>query len=136
MDERNDDGRDEAFERRARELFEASVADLDAATRARLAAARRAALEAAPGARRAPWGPWVPVAAVAATAAVVAVLVLRPEGEAPATGPAIAAQAGRTAAPEALEVLVAGEDLDLVAEDLEFYDWIEFAALDTAGGQG
>jgi hypothetical protein len=136
MDERHEDGRDEAFERRARELFEASVADLDAATRARLAAARRAALESAPGARRAPWGPWVPVAAVAATAAVVAVLVLRPEGEVPATGPAVAEQPAPTAAPEALEVLVAGEDLDLVAEDLEFYDWIELAALDTAGGQG
>jgi hypothetical protein len=38
---------------------------------------------------------------------------------------------------DALEIVAAGDDLDLVAEDLEFYAWLEQADFDgNAAGQG
>jgi hypothetical protein len=123
---------DEALERRAREAFEGSVARLDEDTRSRLREARRAAVDAFEARRRPAWQGWVPVA-MAASALLVAVLLWRAPGEAP--GPVV--QSGGTEAIEALEVVAAGDDLDLVAEDLEFYAWLEQADFDgNAAGQG
>jgi hypothetical protein len=125
------DPQDEAFERRARELFDASVDGLDAATRARLAAARRAAVAETGSRRVASWRGWAPVA-IAASAALVAVIVWREPGDAPP------ATVGPAAAPalDALELVAAGDDLDLVAEDLEFYAWLDELALEAAAAQG
>ncbi|RPI14426.1 MAG: hypothetical protein EHM60_06705 [Lysobacterales bacterium] len=122
---------DEAFERRARELFDASVDGLDAATRARLAAARHAAVSEAGSRRGATWRGWAPVA-IAVSAALVAVIVWRAPGDAPSgtTGPAGAP------ALDALELVAAGEDLDLVAEDLEFYAWLDELSLEAVAAQG
>jgi hypothetical protein len=125
------DPRDEALERRARELFDASVRGLDARTASRLSRARAAAVaELESGGRRA-WRWAVPVAA-AASAALVAVLVAQAPGERPA--PVVAGE-GATGF-EAFELLAAGEDLELAAEDPEFYAWLEFTALDDPDGQG
>jgi hypothetical protein len=121
-----------ALERRAREVFEASVEQLDAGTRARLRAARAAALTELESRRRPAWQGWLPVA-VAASAALIAVLLWR----APAESPVPVASSGATQAIDALEIVAAGDDLDLVAEDLEFYLWLEQAELDgQSGGQG
>jgi hypothetical protein len=121
-----------ALERRAREVFEASVEQLDAGTRARLRAARAAALTEFESRRRPAWQGWLPVA-VAASAALIAVLLWR----APAESPVPVASSGATQAIDALEIVAAGDDLDLVAEDLEFYLWLEQAELDgQSGGQG
>jgi hypothetical protein len=131
MSERQDDVRDEALERRARELFDASVEALDAETRSRLARARRAAITGLESRRRPAWQWWVP-AAVAASAALLAVLVWRaPEEAAPAV-----AQSVNGDAVDAFELVAAGEDLDLVAEDLAFYEWLDVAAPEEMTGRG
>ena len=124
--------RDESLERHAREAFDASVARLDAATRARLRDARRAAIDELESRRRPAWQGWAPVA-VAASAALLAVLLWRTPAESPqpVAGPVFAETM------DALEMVAAGEDLDLVIEDLEFYAWLEQAGYeDGAGGQG
>lgn len=118
------------LERRTREVFEASVEQLDAGTRARLRAARQAAVIELGSRRRPALKGWLPIA-VAASAALVAVLLWR----APAESPVPVASSGATEAIDALEVVAAGEDLDLVAEDLEFYVWLEQAELDGHDGQ-
>jgi hypothetical protein len=121
MSGRQDDVRDEALERRARELFDASVEALDAETRSRLARARRAAITGLESRRR-------PTTATA----LVAVLVWRaPEEAAPAV-----AQSVNGDAVDAFELVAAGEDLDLVAEDLAFYEWLDVAAPEETTGRG
>ena len=124
--------RDEALERRAREAFEASVARIDDDTRSRLREARRAAVAGLESRRRPAWRGWAPVA-LAASAALVAVLLWR----APADSPQPVASSGVAESMEELEMVAAGDDLDLVVEDLEFYAWLEASALEgDAGGQG
>jgi hypothetical protein len=125
------DPRNEALESRARELFEASVRELDGRTASRLARARAAAV-AELDSRRSPAWQWAAPVAVAASAALVAVLLARAPGESPAPVAAADAAAGI----EALELLAAGEDLELAAEDPEFYAWLELAVLDDPDGQG
>lgn len=122
---------DEALERRARELFDASVDGIDAATRARLADARRAAVAATGSSRDTPRRAWAPVA-IAASAAVVALIVWRSPGDAPSS----AAESSGTPALDALEIVAAGDDLELVAEDLEFYAWLDEGAAEATIGQG
>lgn len=132
MSEHDLERRDAALEQRAREAFEASVAQLDTATRSRLLEARRAAVAGVESRRRPAWLGWAPVA-LAASAALVAVLLWR----GPAESPHPAANSGVSESMEALEMLAAGDDLDLVAEDLEFYAWLEEYALEgDPGGQG
>ena len=125
------DPRNEALERRARELFEASVREVDARAASQLARARAAAVAELDPGRRPAWQ-WATPVAVAASAALVAVLLMRTPEEAAAPVAASDAAAGL----EALELLAAGEDLDLAAEDPEFYAWLELAALDELDGQG
>jgi len=119
--------------RRARELFDASVDALDDATRARLGRARYAAVAATERrARPSPWLRWVPAVAVASTAVVAVLLWRAPEPSAPTTAATVEADGSF----EAVEVLAAGEDLDLVENDLEFYEWLDathFADTGTTG---
>jgi len=131
MDEDTD--RFDATRRRAREVFDASVESVDGEARSRLSRARLEALSAAE--RRmgySPWLRWVPVA-VAASAALVAVLLWR----APATTPPVTVANGSgDSTLEAVESLADGEDLDLVANDLEFYAWLDATDFEAAGGTG
>lgn len=119
--------------RRAREVFDASVDALDDETRARLGRARFAAVAATERrARPSPWLRWVPAVAVASTAVVAVLLWRAPEPSAPTTAATVEADG----AFEAVEVLAAGEDLDLVENDLEFYEWLDathFADTGTTG---
>jgi hypothetical protein len=131
MGERHDDARDTDLERRAKELFDASVDALDARTRSRLAHARQAAVAELESRRRPAWQWWVP-AAVAASAALVAVLVWRAPEEA---APSVARSANGDAV-DALELVAAGDDLDLVTEDLAFYAWLDEVAPDEPQQQG
>jgi len=132
MSEQDVERPDGTLERRAREAFEASVAGLDEDTRSRLREARHGAVTRLESRRRPAWLGWAPVA-IAASAALVAVLLWR----APAESPQPVAGSGVADSIEALEMVAAGDDLDLMAEDLEFYEWIEQAALDAGpGGQG
>jgi hypothetical protein len=135
MSEHDVERREEALERRTREVFEASVEQLDAGTRASLRTARQAAIAELEARQRPGWRGWVPMA-VATSAALLAVLLWR----APADSPMPVASSGVTEAIDVLEVAAAGDDLDLVAEDLEFYVWLEQTELDRQdapnGGQG
>jgi hypothetical protein len=70
---------------------------------------------------------------MAASALLVAVLLWRAPGETPEP----VAHSSGTEAMDALDVVAAGDDLDLVAEDLEFYAWLEQADFDgDAAGRG
>jgi hypothetical protein len=121
-----------AFEKRARELFDASVDSLDGRTRTRLAAARREAVDAAARPARWAWRTWAPVVA-AASAALVTVLLWRPE----VTQPTVAAdEIQADAALDPVELLANGEDVDLVENDLAFYDWVDAAEFDPDASAG
>jgi hypothetical protein len=136
-DHRDDTGFGE-IERRARAAFEASVEALDAPTRSRLNQARQKAVArvaGASGAGRARRGwAWLPAGAVAAGVLAAALLLRGPaEVEPVASHPAAIGH-------EPLEMLAAGEEFEIATsdEELEFYEWVEVAALaDTAtNGQG
>jgi hypothetical protein len=129
-----------AFEQRAREVFDASVDGLDARTLSKLNQARQAAMAELERSRRSPWLSWAPAGALAA-AALVAVLLWRGSGtpEAPPVQQAQVQQAQVQQAPakvpsvDAAEILAAGDDLDLVSEDLEFYEFVAYATDDSNG---
>jgi hypothetical protein len=128
----NQDHDPTAVEKRARELFDASVDSLDTRTRARLAAARREAVDAAARPERHAWRTWVPVAA-AASAALVAVLLWRaPAPQVPAAADAVAMDATL----DPVELLANGEDVDLVENDLAFYDWVDATQFDSGVSAG
>ncbi len=130
MEEQDD--RLEQTRRRAREVFDASVESLDAETRARLTRARFEAVEAASLARSSAWRTWVPAAAVAATVIVAVAIWRTPErAESP-----VAVAASADTALDAVDMLADGEALDLVANDLAFYEWLEITGLDAAGSAG
>ena len=130
MEEQDD--RLEQTRRRAREVFDASVESLDAETRARLSRARFEAVEAVDRARSPRWRTWVPAAAVAATVVVAVAIWRAPErAELP-----VAVAASGDAALDAVEMLADGEALDLVENDLAFYDWLDVTGLDAAGSAG
>lgn len=113
-----------AFEQRARGLFDDSVARLDAATLSRLNQARQSAVAAATRRWPLPFSGWAPAGALAA-AAVLAVALWVGREPAPHTrAPA--------AMPDALEFMAQADDVDLLRDDVEFYDW----ALASAGEIG
>ncbi len=107
----------EDIENQARAAFDASVEQIDAATRSRLTQARHAALAELerPGTRLASW---IPAAAMAAAAVLAVALWLGPRGPGQPVLPGLAAQAV-----EDLELISAGEDLDMLGEEPEFYAW-------------
>jgi anti-sigma-K factor RskA len=126
------DDRVEQTRRRAREVFDASVESLDAETRARLSRARFEAVEAANGARSTNWRTWVPAAAIAATVIVAIAIWRTPER----TESPVAVAASADTALDAVDMLADGEALDLVEDDLAFYEWLDVAGLDSAGSAG
>jgi len=111
------DDRLDDIENRARAAFDASVERIDAATRSRLTQARHAALAELerPAARLASW---MPAAAVAAAAVLAVALWLGPGGPGQPELPGLAAPGV-----EDLELISAGEDLDMFGEEPEFYAW-------------
>ena len=120
----------DSFEERSRVLFNDSVEGLDFAVRSRLTQARNAAIEAA-SARRRPWFSRVGVLAPAGmTAAAVLGAVLwlgSPLGQHAAT-----VADGQTNL-EDLEIVASSDEvgadaMDMLQDDIEFYDWADKAA--------
>ena len=110
----NDERDNGAFERETKRLFDESVAGLDAATRSRLTRARHRALEElTPKRSRYLRFTLVPAGTLAATALVAWVVFQAPE-----PGPDEDWLGD-------IEILAAEEDLEMLDEDLEFYDWLE-----------
>ena len=136
MSDQPDDRDDAELERHARSVFQASVDELDAATLSRLNRSRQQALAAAAGRNRTrwQWTVWAPVGALAA-GVLAAALLLRSPAE---TGAPVQVAATATSADvqqDPLELLTAGEDLDLATEaDLEFYAWVELETADDGVG--
>jgi hypothetical protein len=114
---------DREFEARARAAFDQSVEDLDGHTRSRLTRARHRALAAAPA--RPAWQT-LGLPASAAAAAVLAVAMWTGREGGPTPAPQATAVHG-----EMFDLLAAGEDLELLGEDPEFYAWA--ASLEDVG---
>ena len=120
----------ESFEERSRALFQDSVEGLDFALRSRLTQARHAAVEAA-SIRRRPWffriGVWTPTAGVTAAAILgVFLWVGSPLGQHAVTVPD-----GQPNL-EDLDIVASSEEsgdaLDMLQDDVDFYDWANKAA--------
>ena len=110
-----------------RDQLDTDAAGYDAATLSRLNRARQAALDAGLRRQRRPWWHWSLVA-VATSAAVVLAMALTLRT--PDTGaPPVAPVALEQSEVDDLELLAAGEDLELI-ENLEFYAWLEQQSLD------
>ena len=136
MSKQPNDREDAELERHARDLFKASVDDLDAATLSRLHRSRQQALDAIAGRKRTGWRwtVWAPVGALAASV-LAAVLLLRSPSETGAPVPVAATPTNADVRQDPLELLTAGEDLDLATEaDLEFYVWVELETADNGVG--
>jgi hypothetical protein len=116
-------------------VFKASVDEIDAATLSRLNRSRQQALAVAAGRNRTAWrwSVWAPVGALAA-GVLAAVLLLNSPSETGTPAQVAATATSGDVQQDPLELLAAGEDLDLATEaDLEFYAWVE---LETAGDDG
>jgi hypothetical protein len=130
----------ESFEKRTRALFHDSVESVDFATRSRLTRARHAAIEAAAAARRRPWfsrlGFLTPAAGVTAAAILgVFLWVGSPLGHHAAT------VADGQPNLEDLEIVASsdegsGDAMDMLQDDIEFYDWADKAANSGSATQG
>ena len=130
----NDEIRDlDRTEKRARDVFDTSVEQLDGPTRASLGHARRKAVAAVDRPRPAPWRTWIPVAAVASTVMVAVLLMRAPE---PATSPPAAVAQSGDAVVDPVELVADGDDLDLLQNDLEFYEWLDATGLAAGGSTG
>ena len=125
-----DDKSRESFEERSRALFHDSVEGLDFALRSRLTQARHAAVEAA-STRRRPWffrlGVWTPTAGVTAAAVLgVFLWVGSPLGQ-----HAVTVADGQPNL-EDLDIVASsegsGDAMDMLQDDIEFYDWADKAA--------
>ena len=75
---------------------------------------------------------WVPAAAVAATVIVAIAIWRTPER----TESPVAVAASADTALDAVDMLADAEALDLVENDLAFYEWLDVTGLDAEGSAG
>jgi len=132
MNELTSERRQRAFEERSRALFKESVDGLDMRTRSRLTQARHAALAAADRSSHRAWFArkplWTSAAGVTAAAVLGIVLwfggplghhgVISAEGQSNFEDLDIVASSDDTA----------GDPMEMLQDDIEFYDWAEKAA--------
>ena len=128
----NKAGHPDRLEQRARDVFEASIDGISAHARSRLNQARHAATAELERSRAPAWRAWAPAGALAA-AVVVAVMLWRMPG-AGMTAPQQAQSVAQPADP--VELVAAGDDLDLVTEDLDFYEFVEQETREPGNGNG
>jgi len=126
----NEQPRD-SFEERARALFHDSVEGLDFGLRSRLTQARNAAIEAASAGRR-PWFFRVVVLTPAAGVTAAAVLGVFLWLGSPLGQHAVTVADGQSNL-EDLEIVASvdegsGDAMDMLQDDIEFYDWADKAA--------
>jgi hypothetical protein len=126
----NEQPRD-SFEERAQALFHDSIEGLDFATRSRLRQARNAAIEAASASRR-PWFFRIGVLAPAAGVTAAAILGLFLWLGSPSGQHAVTVADGQSNF-EDLELVASadegsGDAMDMLQDDIEFYDWADKAA--------
>jgi hypothetical protein len=120
-----------ALEERSRALFQDSVASLDLRTRSRLTQARHAALAAVDVSTRRPWLMRMPVWASGVAAAVVLGVALWVGGPLSQHGQLAASDAQSKF--EDLDIIASsdessGDAMDMLQDDIDFYDWADKAA--------
>ena len=120
----------DSFEERSRALFHESVDGLDFALRSRLTQARNAALEAA-SARRTSWFSRIGVLAPAGVTAAAVLGAFLWLGS-PLSQHAVTVADGQSSL-EDLELVASadegsGDAMDMLQDDIEFYDWADKAA--------
>jgi hypothetical protein len=138
MSEQQHEQHQGSFEERSRTLFNDSVHGMDFALRSRLTRARNAAIEAASSNR-----PWYTRIAVLAPAGVTAAAVLGAVlwlGS-PLAQHAVTVTDGQQSNLEDLELVAssdegAGDALDMLQDDIEFYDWADRSAISGAAASG
>jgi hypothetical protein len=114
----SDDKDMSAFERKTKRVFDESVAGLDAATRSRLTQGRYRALEELKPTTRSRGLSFTLVPA--GTLAAAALLAWFTVGQWPVADVGL-----QVASLSDLEILLAEEDLEMLAEDHDFYGWLE-----------
>lgn len=129
----------DSLEEHSRALFNESVDGLDFAQRSRLTQARNAAIEAASAARRPRWFSRIGVlmpAGVSAAAILGAVLWL----DSPLSQHAVTVADGQPNFDDLEMVAFAdessGDAIDMLQDDIEFYDWALKAATPAPAAQG
>jgi hypothetical protein len=124
----------DALEARSRALFDDSVEGLDMATRSRLTRARHAALDAAArhrGRRFFGLPLWTPAFGVAAAALLaVSLWFASPMSERSPVA------ADTQTSFEDLDIVASTDEMDLLQDDLEFYDWADRAENPDSGSVG
>jgi len=133
-----DADRDAALAARARELLLDSADHLDARTRSRLTQARHAALDQLGNARRpgVPFGGWLAPAGGLAAAVIVALIWSgRPVAPGAVTQVAEVRVQGAGDTFDDLSLIADAESLEL-AEEIEFYSWLEAEGDFGASGGG
>ena len=127
-----------SLEERSRALFDDSVGRVDMRVRSRLTRARHAALEAAAAKRSSPrlFGlpVWTPAAGVTAAALLGAALWLAPQMRGTIANHGVPAVDGQ--AYEDLDIVASTDELELLQDDPEFYDWAEKVASPDSGSVG
>ncbi len=114
------------LEKRAREWFSRSVESVDAPTLSKLHEARCAALAGRNRDHAARGSGWLAAGALASLALVAITLWATRDKWSGSPEPA-----SDMVSAEVIELIVAGEDLDLAADELEFYAWLDQFVLPT-----
>jgi hypothetical protein len=132
MSEHTPEPRPRELEERSRALFQGSVDGLDMALRSRLTRARYAALEAAGPTGRRAWFARIPIRTAAAGVTAAAVLGVALWFGTPA-GHHGMMSADNPMNLDDLELVAsvdenAGDTMEMLQDDLEFYDWADKAA--------
>jgi hypothetical protein len=122
---------EQELERRSRALYDESVDNLDMGTRSRLTQARHAALAVAEKPGPARWLTWVPVYGAVAAVVLGVALWIGHSG----TDRVLATTDSRSGL-EDLELVASNDQLELLQDDIEFYDWIDKSAGNDAAGAG
>lgn len=118
------------FEQRTRAAFNASVQGVEAGVRSRLSRARHAAVDAVAQKKGFRWARWAPAAGFAVAAVLaVGLWVGQPmRGNSPA--------AFGSQAIEDMELVASSDELELVQDDIEFYDWADKSSGQESGSVG
>jgi hypothetical protein len=137
MNEPTVEPRQRALEQRSRALFQESVDGLDMAMRSRLTQARHTALAAAAGTGRRPWLLRMPILTSAAGVTAAAVLGIALWFGTPVGYHGLAHRGAMSADTQSnfedLDLVASSEEgsgdaMEMLQDDIEFYDWADKAA--------
>jgi hypothetical protein len=124
---------DSEFERRSKALFDASVDNVDMRIRSRLTQARHAALEAA-APHRSARSRWLFLGPAFGAAAALVLGVALWVGHSTSDG--LTAMSDSRPGIEDLDLVASNDQMELLQDDIEFYDWVDKAPASDKAGSG